>query len=245
MLAELCTMLDDIGIDAQFFGQVDWHLQYCKGGLIDEISLEESDTLLVHYAKLDARPNVKRVILSCHETGLFDLKTIHTPFWDVAQFVSEQQADFQGRPDPYVVIPNYVAPVACKDRNPTPGVAAIIGNITPAKRTHLSIERALADGFTDIRIYGYITVSSYFKDKVEPLLADSRVSLMGYENNKSEIYRDVSAVYTSFTAEAYDLVRIECAQLGIPYNSTYPTPPELVMIEKEDYLNAWLKLLDL
>lgn len=245
MLAQLCRLLDENRVDAQFYGPIDWHLQYCRGGLLKDLSLAETDTLIVHFAKLDKRPDVKRVVLSCHETQLFDIKSIESPFWDVAQFVSEEQAEFHGRPDPHVVIPNYVPPLSDQLRRPMVGTVGIIGNIMPRKQVHESIKRALADGHTELRLYGYITDDHYYKEHVAHLVDGIRVRLMGYVADKSDMYRELSAVYCSSIDESFDLVRLECEQLNIPYHSNTANPPTPQHISKADYLDAWQKLLEL
>ena len=65
---KLTNELNNAGIDTTFYGPHEWHLDKCKSGLLNNnFKTNKDDILIVHFLNLGQRPDVKKVILSCHE----------------------------------------------------------------------------------------------------------------------------------------------------------------------------------
>ena len=68
----LTNLLNANGYDCTFYGPHDWHLDKCKSDKTSNLKLESDDVIIVHFLTFNSRPNVKQVILSCHEKNIFD-----------------------------------------------------------------------------------------------------------------------------------------------------------------------------
>ena len=83
----LTNLLNDNGYDCTFYGPHDWHKDKCKSASIQECRLDSEDILISHFIQLPPA-NVKKHILSCHETNLFPLRDILPQWYDLIHFVS-------------------------------------------------------------------------------------------------------------------------------------------------------------
>lgn len=233
---DLCNLLNDNEFDCTFYGPHDWHLNKCKSGTLNNIPLVEEDILISHFLKMQA--NVKKHILSCHETNLFPLKDMDLDNYDVIQFVSNSQKKWHSVNHPSVIIPPVVEKVKWEDpKNKTVGV---VGNIDAHKQVHLSIKKALKEGFEKVLLFGNVSEPTYFNEMIKPWVDSGNVGLAGHVENKEAMYSKVSAVYHSSKRETYGLVEAECNLAGIPFNG--PSNNQNIL-EKEEILKRWKNLL--
>lgn len=177
----------------------------------------------------------KKHILSCHETNLFPLKKDNeSPYkaqtlpYDLIQYVSEFQRAWHNFEHPYVIIPGIIDKI--KWSNPNNKTAGVIGSIDEHKQTHVSIQRALNDGYNKVYLYGQINDQLYFDEYIYPLLSD-KVIIKNYCNNKEEMYGSIEAVYHSSKRECLPTIQGECLYAGIPYFGL-----ECNMRNREDYI---------
>ena len=70
----LTNFLNENGVDCVFYGPHEWHLNKCKSSLMKDLVYDEDDIIISHFLDLKERPNVKKVILSCHEKWWFPVE---------------------------------------------------------------------------------------------------------------------------------------------------------------------------
>ena len=233
----LTNLLNENGFDCTFYGPHKWHLGRCKSDSLHNCLLGPEDILISHFIQVPAEIQVKKHILYCHEKDIFPLKDVPLAQYDLLVYVSNSQKAWQGVNHPSVIIPPVVKKVNWT--NPHNGVAGIIGSIDKNKQNHLSIKRALKDGFSRIKLFGENNDRNYFIQEVQPLLSDS-VTLEGHENDPEAMYGQLSQVYHSSLSETYGLVEAECKLSGIPFNGTSNGQE---ILEKEEILERWTNIL--
>ena len=182
---------------------------------LSEMELSTNDVVISHNLDWPYRPDLKKLILTCHETDTWIVKN-HKQHYDHIHYVSEFQKQWQGVDG--TVIPNIVRKLTKKTNFKKTGIAGIIGNITPHKQTHLSIQRALDDGFEHIEIWGqfYEQHLEYYDEKIKPLLGNN-IKCFGAFRNPQEVYDRVDCVYHSSLRETFNLVQAECLKTGVEY----------------------------
>ena len=233
---DLCNLLNDNGIDCTFYGPHGWHLDKCKAGTPADVSLLDDDVLITHYVKV--KNKVRKHILSCHETNLFPLKDMDLQCYDTIHYVSDFQKEWHSVDHPSVVIPPVVNKVKWED--PKNNTAGVIGSIDSHKQTHLSIERAVEDGFSKVILFGLINDSKYFNESLLSWM-DTKVGVVaGHIDDREEMYSKVSAVYHSSKRETYGLVEAECKLSGIPFNG--PSNNQDIL-SNEEIAERWKKVL--
>ena len=235
----LTNLLNKNGLDCTFYGPHDWHLDQCKGDLLNNANLVESDIVISHFLQIPPPFKCQKHILSCHETTLFPLKNISLPQYDVIQFVSNLQKKWHGVNHPSVIIPPLVTKLKWVD--PINNIAGVIGSIDYNKQVHLSIERALKDGYSNVLLFGDITDLPYFNKMVNSYIQSGKAILMGHEDDREVMYGQVSMVYHSSLRETYGLVEGECRRSGIPFNG--PSNNQHIL-EEDEILEKWLKILE-
>lgn len=233
---ELCNLLNANGFDCTFYGPHSWHMDKCKAGTPLDVRLLDDDVLITHYVKV--KNKVRKHILSCHETNLFPLKDMDLQRYDTIHYVSDFQKDWHSVDHPSVVIPPVVNKVKWKD--PKNNTAGIIGSIDSHKQVHLSIERAVEDGFSKVLLFGTVNDPGYFATKVAAWMDAKVVSFIGHMDNREEMYSKVSSVYHSSKRETYGLVEAECKLSGIPFNG--PSNNQDIL-SNEDIVERWKKVL--
>ena len=134
--------------------------------------------------------------------------------YDVIHYVSDWQRQWHGVNHNYIVIPAIIEKIEWKD--PKNNIAGVIGSIDAHKQPHLSIERALADGFSKVKLFGNVTHPEYFDREIKPYVDSGKVEMMGYVE-KSQAYNQVSKVYSSSLRECLPLIQGECFFAGIPF----------------------------
>lgn len=245
-LISLTNYFNQNGIDCTMYGPHKWHLTQCKSDLLQNLKLDSSDKLITHYIQLKDRPQVDRVVLACHELGWFPIGKIEK-HWDKAIFLHDKHRefhnDYQGD---YDIIPNLkdeTLVLGTKKPN-VDKVCGIIGTIETRKQTHKSILRALDEGNCEkVLLFGKIGEQTYFENFVEPLLSDPRVELIGYANNKQEMYDSIGQVYHSSMGEVACLVKDECHYTGTKFFGNENTEHQISELSNQEILNLWKKAL--
>ena len=240
-LIDLTNELNKQGHDATFFGPHRWHLDKCKSDLLDNISLSENDVLICHFLKLPSRPNVKKVILHCHEKWWFKVGEIKQ-YWDTVVFLHDKHReyhnDYLGE---YNIIPNLKPNLISKDKPELDLVAGVIGSIEDRKQTHTSIQRAINDGCEKIIIYGHISDQHYYDTLVKPLLNDN-IQVIGFTTDKQSMYDSIGRVYHSSKGEVACLVKDECFLTNTKFFGNEETDNEVSTLSNDEIINEWVKL---
>lgn len=234
---KLTNLLNANGYDCTFYGPHDWHLDKCKSAKIQDCKITVYDTVISHFVQIGAK-NLKKHILSCHESNLFPLKQIYHEHYDVIQYVSNRQKQYHSVNHPSIIIPPVVDKIVWKA--PKVNRAGIIGSVDSHKQTHLSIQQALTDGYDEVYIYGIISDLQYFNEYVSPILSN-RVVIKNHCSNKQEMYNSLDAVYHNSKFETYGLVEAECKLAGIPFAGRSNNPE---VISEEEILERWKGILN-
>lgn len=234
----LTNLFNENGLDACLYGPSKWVGIDCKFKTINEFKSNHNDVVIYHFLAL---PNcfARKIILSCHETKLFNIKNNKRLVYDQIHFVSEFQKEWHGVDG--VVIPN---PIRKLTKNPKDGlrVVGIIGSVDRNKRTHISIKRALEDGFNDVRIYGHISDLEYYNQYIKPLLGD-KVKYIMAATDMDGVYRELSHVYHSPELETYNLIKPECEAAGVTYVGFEGNDTKAEYWTNERILGAWRNLI--
>ena len=137
----LCNLFNENGIVCTFYGPHDWHLDKCKSGRFSEAQpLDPEDTVIMHFFRVKERPPVKKFILSCHEKGLFPIKSFDN-VWDEIVFVSESQRKWQGVDG--TIIPNIISPIIKTREDDGLLVAGIIGSSTSKGKVSQTVSKRI------------------------------------------------------------------------------------------------------
>jgi hypothetical protein len=241
----LTNALNKAGYDTTFYGPHEWHLDKCKSDLLNNVKLTKEDKLIVHFLNLGNRPDVDRVLLSCHEKNIFEVGDIR-PFWDEVIFLNEKQRKYHSRYNgKYSTIPNLREPLVKNDKFiETEKIAAVIGSIDENKQTHISIDRALGEGYEKVILYGNVTDEKYYNEQVKPLIGENVIEY-GFESNKQKIYDSVGAVFLSSKSEVASLVKDECETTGTKFYGNYATNHDVIELTNDEIINEWIKKLGL
>jgi len=234
----LTNLLNESGFDCTFYGPHDWHMDKCKGGKIQDANLGVHDYVISHFIHVKKGINVKKHFLYCHEKQLFPLKQMDLSQYDCIVFVSNKQKDWHSVNYPSVIIP---PPVDKFDwTEPQQNFAGVVGSIDKNKQTHKSIQRALADGYEKVLLFGDVTDMPYFNAHVAPLVESGKAVLMGHEDSREALYGQVKEVYHSSLSETYGLVEAECRLSGIPFNGESNGQE---VVDRKEILERWKKVL--
>lgn len=234
----LCNLLNESGLDAVFYGPHRWHIRKCRADLTGNLEIQKGDILIVHYLVMPERPNCQRVVLSCHETSFYPVGRMQ-PFWDAIHFVSFAQRDWHGVSG--TVIPNRITGLAHYPAHT--GIAGVIGSIDPNKRTHVSIQRAIEDGFHVVYLFGEITDTAYFNRDVRSYVEAGLAECKGFVDDRQQMYDALEAVYHSSSSETFNLVKAECEVTGTAYHGTKSADPDVSLLGDEQLLAEWTRLL--
>lgn len=239
----LCNLFNKNGMDCTFYGPHSYHLGQCISNTLENCAVNDEDEILItHFFKMPHRPEKsKKVILACHEKGVFPIKTIQ-PYWDEIVYVANSQMFWQGVKG--TVIPN-VLPVINRERKETSNkVAGIIGSIDKNKNTHISIQRALNDNCDKVLLFGLVTDNPYWEHAVEPLVDGDKVVFSGYIQNRDAIYSQLDVVYQSSDSECASLVSHECKSLGLEFKGNENIEEVTTLVSNSEILEKWKKILD-
>lgn len=240
----LTNALNSAGLDCTFYGPHSWHLDKCKSALMDNLQLNPDDRLITHFLRLEERPEVKKVVLSCHEKWWFPVGKIKK-HWDEAVFLHEEHRKYHSEYiGPYSIIPNIKEPLLSKEKPELDLIAGIIGSIEDRKQTHVSIQRAMKDKCKKIILFGQIHDPVYFENYVKPLL-NPKIEMVGYSTNKQEMYDMIGRVYHSSKGEVACLVKDECYLTRTKFFGNEETENEVSTLSNDEIINLWKKALDL
>ena len=240
----LTNALNAAGYNTILYGPHTWHLDKCKSGLLDNNTfntVNKDDIVICHFLRLPARPNAKRVILSCHEKNLFPVGKV-TKYWDEVVFLNQRHRlyhkDYFGK---FSIIPNLKENLKPSDKTGLELIAGIIGSFDENKQTHVSIKRALNDGCEKIYLFGDPSYP-YYNNFVKPLLSD-KVIEKGFMPNKQEMYNIIGRVYHSSISEVATLVKDECESTGTKFFGNDATDTKIPSLTNEEIIQNWIKLL--
>lgn len=238
---DLTNELNKRGVDTIFYGPHYWHLDKCRSGLLNEVVVKEDDILICHFLKLPSRPNAHKVILSCHEKWWFKVGDIKQ-YWDIAVFLHNEHRQYHNTySGESVIIPNLKPPLVPISKPGLELTAGIIGSIEERKQTHKSIQRALEDGCTKIKIFGHINDNEYYEKYVKPLLNDT-IEIVGYTTDKQAMYNSIGRVYHSSKGEVACLVKDECWLTDTKFFGNEETENKVSELTNDEIITLWQKL---
>ena len=241
----LTNYFNENGISCTFYGPHEWHLDKCKSDLISNLKLEKTDIVISHFLNLQSRPDVKKIILSCHENWWYEVADVKQ-YWDEVVFLHDKHREYHKRYlGDYSIIPNLKEDLISIEKPELDKVAGIIGTIEDRKQTHISIQRAIKDGCDKILLYGHIGDNNYFQTNVQPLTSNSNIILMGHSTNKQNMYNSIGRVYHSSKGEVACLVKDECYLTNTKFFGNQETENEVSKLNNNKILQLWKQTLTL
>lgn len=244
-ISRLVNYFNKNDIPSTMYGPHDYHLNLCNSDLSENLSLNTEDILITHFINLKERPNVKKVILFCHEKNLFEVSKMK-PYWDEVVFLNNKHKNYHsGYDGKYTIIPNFKEFFEVSKTKDSINTAGIIGSIDINKQTHKSIERALNDGYQKVILFGTVTDIKYYQDYVSPLIDGKNVIEYGFTDDKEKIYSMVNAVYQSSLSEVASLVKEECEMTGTKFNGNSHIDNDTESLSDEEIFKKWKNLLKL
>lgn len=238
-LTTLTNLFNQKGLKATLYGGMDlWDGVKCEYKTLHECRVFPSDVIIYHFMPIRENLGVKKQIISCHETTVFPIKELGLSYTNI-HYVSKFQKDWHKLEG--TVIPNPIIQYTPK-KNKKKKVASIIGSIDRNKRTDLSIKRALADGNTDVRVYGVVTDLNYFRDSVMPLLSD-RVTYRGVSKDMQKVYDETTQVYHSPELETFNLVKAECKFADVEYIGQEGNDTQAEYWDNDKIFESWINLI--
>lgn len=244
----LCNLFNERDLECTLYGPHDWHLDKCNAArLEDSEPLEDEDVLILHYFKVANRVPVRKMILSLHEKELCKLSEMKHSHFDAIHFITEEQKEWQlskltdtSGVNQTIVIPNMYDSLVEGPEGES-NVAGVIGSIDRNKQTHLSIERALKDGYDKVLLFGKLVDMEYYLEKVEPLLG-LNVHFAGYVEDKQKMYDAIDAAYLSSDSEVAPLVKGECTLTGTKFmGNDNTTGGAEVPLSADDIFDRWVE----
>ena len=241
----LTNFFNENGINCTFYGPHEWHLDKCKSDLISNLKFEKNDVVISHFLNLQSRPDVKKIVLSCHENWWYEVADVKQ-YWDEIIFLHDKHREYHKRYlGKFSIIPNLKENLISIEKPELDKVAGIIGTIEDRKQTHVSIQRALNDGCEKILLYGHIGDENYYKTYVTPLMSNSNIILMGHSTNKQNMYNSIGRVYHSSKGEVACLVKDECYLTNTKFYGNEETENEVSKLTNPEILTLWKNILNL
>jgi len=239
----LCNMFNDNGIECAFFGPHAWHMDKCRGLPLDYAGANPDDNLIFHFINVTNKYPVRKMAYSCHETDLRPMKdVVPLSIYNFVHYVSDFQKDWHNLDHNSKVIPNVLSDL--KKSTKKSDIAGVVGSIDSHKRPHLSVQKALDDGFKNIHLYGAVTDSDYFDKMVKPLLNED-VQWKEYAEDKQDMYDSLHSVYHSSKRETFNYIKAECEQTGTKYFGLDENDPNATYMDKKEILELWKEAFEL
>lgn len=239
----LTNALNKAGHKSILYGPHDWHLDKCSSGKSNQLQVYPNDILITHFLEIPNRPPAKKVILSCHEKDLFKVGE-KKQYWDSVVFLNKRHRDYHYQYNgKFTIIPNLKPNLTVSDKTGLEKIAGIIGSFDDNKQTHVSIERALEDGCEMVYLFGEPN-GHYYENFVLPLLSD-KVIIKGFSEDKQGMYDMIGCVYHSSKSEVACLVKDECELTGTIFNGNYATNNPPILLNNDEIIKEWEKLLEL
>ena len=226
----LCNAFNERGIECKFHGPHEWARGKCSFGNFSELSISEDDNLIFHFLQIPDHIKAKKIVLSVHEQNMFNLAITNLSKVDTIHMVAEHQAEYhkvQKYNKPYFILSNVMDKLLPNPKTKEKAVG-IIGSIDENKQVHISIQKAISDGFKDITLFGKITDNKYYEIAVKPLIQKYKIKGPKFSENKQEMYDSITDVYFSSRLECLPFVIGECKLTGT----------NLHAIEGKNYLNG-------
>jgi hypothetical protein len=244
-LINLTNELNKNGYDATYYGPHNWHLDKCDSKLLNQDSFNNllpSDILITHFLELKSRPNVKKVILTCHEKWWFKVGEINK-YWDTCIFLHQEHRKYHNNySGNYEIIPNIKENLIIKPKKNIK-IAGIIGGIEERKQTHLSINRAINDNCVKIYLFGDIIDKKYYETNVKEYIDNKKVIHYGYINNKQDMYDMIDRVYHTSNSEVASLVKDECMLTNTLFFGNIETENKITNLNNNEIIKLWKKIL--
>lgn len=227
------------GIKCVFYGPHKYHLDKCKSALLRDLKFEKNDIVISHFIQLAKRPDVKKIVLSSHEKWWFDVASI-PKFWDEVIFLHDKHREYHNKyTGHYSIIPNLKESLVATNKPDKEMIAGIIGTIEPRKQTHISIQRALSDGCSQVLLFGHVGDQKYFDEHIEKYKNNPKIKLIGHTTNKQEMYDSIGRVYHSSKGEVACLVKDECFLTKTKFFGNEETEHEISTLNNEEILQLW------
>lgn len=243
----LCNLLNDNGYECKLYGRDMWHLDKCNSGLLTEVKMFTDDTIIVHFLPVFERPPVETFILSLHEKELYPLNKINYKAFDKIHYIRESQRKWHDVDHPYFECMYIQNKLLANEKTCDDKVAGVIGSVDPNKQIHISIQRALDEGFDDIRLFGKIVIDSYYVNEVLPLINKypDIIQRPTFAEDKQEMYDQITDVFHTSKLEVCPYIQGECILTNTNFHGNDQTEEEYKILTDEEILNIWVEELDL
>jgi glycosyltransferase involved in cell wall biosynthesis len=246
ILINLTNLFNSKGIDTTFYGPHDFHMGKCKSKQLKDLKFKKNDIVMAHHLKYDERPNVKRIVLACHEKWWFEVADCPM-YWDTVVFNHEEQRNYHHRyQGPFVYIPNpkdVNQPLYPIDKPELDLVAGVIGSIEERKQTHISIQKALDDGCEKVLVYGKVMDAEYYKKYCRKYYFHPNVQFMDYAETKQAMYNSIGRVYHMSMGEVSCLVKDECQYTNTKFFGTEQTNHIVSDLTNDEIFELWRDVL--
>ena len=243
----LTNLFNENGYDCTLYGRDDWHLDKCKSGKLEDVNISPDDYIIVHFIPIYQKPLCKKFILSLHEKHLYPIKNMKYQVYDKIHYIRESQRLWHNVDHPYfecMYIQNKLTanPKTCEGK-----VAGIIGSVDPNKQIDISIQRALDDGFTKIKLFGKIVFQELY-DKTVLLLLKKYPDIIDppiYAEDKQAMYDQITDVYHTSQLEVCPYIQGECILTGTNFHGNNQTEEEYIVMSDQEILDIWVRELGL
>jgi len=256
-LINLTNALNNAGYLTYMYGKYSWFSKHCKYKFsaksldeFNEYNLSQKDQLILHFGNFEKRPShPKRVILCLHEKELYQIP--ENSFWDECIFLNQEHRNYHSNyTGPYRIIPNLRENIKKLPKtSESKECAGVIGSIDKNKQTHISIQRALDDGYKKIYLFGKISDNEvdYAKKFVMPFIEKypEQIIYKEFVDNKSEMYAMIDAVYLSSISEVSPLLIDECESTDTIFRGNSVCYHRERSWNNQQILDAWIDVLQL
>lgn len=246
-LINLTNLFNKAGYSAVLCGPHNYHVGKCESNYLKNVRIRPDDIVIAHFLPhLKSKPKVKKLVLTVHEKEMMKLKNISHNIYDKIHFLNKEQYQWHGVDCPHFICGNPHEDLKKSEIKPEK-IAGVIGSIDKNKQTHVSIERALKDGMNEINLYGNIHDQDYFQVFVQPLIKKhpNKIKLIGYVDDKQNMYNSVSDVYLSSQSENASLVADECILTGVKFHGNDNIIVPKKILTNDQVLKKWVKELGL
>ena len=243
----LTNLLNANGYDCILYGRDKWHLDKCKSGLLTDVQIYDDDIIIVHFLPIHQRPVCKKFILSLHEKHLYPIKHMNYKAFDKIHYIRESQRKWHDLDHPYFEC-MYIQNKLLSNKKTCKGeVAGIIGSMDPNKQIHLSIQRALDEGFKDIKLFGKIVIDNYYINEVLPLINKypDIIKRPIFAEDKQEMYDQITDVFHTSKLEVCPYIQGECMLTNTNFHGNDQTEEEYNILSDDEILKIWVKELEL
>ncbi len=255
-LINLTNVLNKAGYPTIFYGPHEWHLNKCKSRLLKFYEPTPQETLIFHHIHINERPQwAKRVLFVSHEKESFEVKDLNL-FYDEAIFTNQKHYEYHqthlNHVIPHRIIPNFRRKLKSVEKSSdAKKCAGVIGYIHPFKQTHISIQKAIDDGYEKVYLFGLLPDDeicfSYYEKNIDPLIKKypNQIIKYGFIENQSEMYAMINAVYFFPLTDVASHIQYECeATNTILYGNDVAYYADNTWSNRK-ILNAWIDVLNL